>query len=212
MTLNSGFNKLKSADFVSQVERIVTAMTGNTAFPEPWPANVPTLAQIQADLAAFQAEATATSAGDRTRIATRKAARSKLQSDMTLLAYYLQSASQGDETLLSSTGFPLRAPVVQARIADVPAAPTDFLLTRGPLSGTLMARVRRVPKAGSYDAQVTAADPTVEANWTAAGSFKNSSRIELSGLTPGKVYYVRVRALGSGGPGAWTIPASLMVV
>lgn len=212
MLIKSSFNSLKSADFVVQVEQVVAAMTGNTAFPEPWPANVPTLAQIQTDLAAFQAAATATSAGDKTRIAERKASRSKLQSDMTLLAYYLQSASQGDETLLSSTGFPLRGPVVQPRIADVPGAPEDFQLTRGPLSGTLTARVRRVPKAASYDAQVTSADPTVEGNWLAAGSFKNCSRIELQGLTPGKVYYVRLRALGSGGPGAWTIPSSLMVV
>jgi hypothetical protein len=45
-----------------------------------------------------------------------------------------------------------------------------------------------------------------------AGSFKNSSRIELPGLTPGKVYSVRLRALGAAGPGAWTPASSLMVV
>lgn len=75
-----------------------------------------------------------------------------------------------------------------------------------------MARVRKVPRAASYDAQITSEDPTTESNWIAAGRFKNCTGIELSGLTLGKTYFVRVRALGSGGPGAWTIPSSLMVV
>ena len=70
----------------------------------------------------------------------------------------------------------------------------------------------KVQKAVSYDVQVATADPTVESNWNLAGSFAGCRRIELGGLTPGKVYSVRMRALGSAGPGPWTPASSLMVV
>jgi hypothetical protein len=69
-----------------------------------------------------------------------------------------------------------------------------------------------VSKAGAYEVQTTTADPTIESNWTAAGSFMNCGHIELDGLTVGKVYSVRLRAIGSAGPGAWTPASSLMVI
>lgn len=212
MTLNSNFNRLASLAFIAQAEQIVTAMTGNASFPEPWPSTVPTLQQIQADLAAYQAAATATGAGDRTRIVERQAARSKLQTDLTQLAFQLQTVSQGDATLLATTGYPLRQPAQRSRITEIPSAPDGFVLSRGVLSGSIQVRARRVPKAASYDVQIATADPTLEANWSMAGSFKNCGHIELEGLTPGKIYSVRMRALGSAGPGAWTAPSSLMVV
>ena len=206
------FNRLSSLPFVAQTEQIVTALTGNANFPEPWPSTVPSLQQIQTDLAAYQAALTATNAGDRTRIVERDTARVKLQTDLTQLAFQLQTVSQGNDSLLATTGYPLRQPIQQSRIVEVPAAPDNFVLSRGVLSGSVLVRAKPVPKAASYDAQVTSADPTVEANWAMAGSFKNSSRIELQGLTPGKVYSVRLRALGAAGPGAWTPAQSLMVV
>jgi hypothetical protein len=69
-----------------------------------------------------------------------------------------------------------------------------------------------VLKAGSYDLQLTAGDPTVESNWIDAGAYKNCRRIELQGLAPYKTYSVRMRALGAAGYGAWTMPASVVVL
>lgn len=210
--INSNFNKLSSAAFLAQVERIVTAMSGNANFPEPWPATVPSLAQIQSDLAAFQAALTATQSGDRTRIVERNTARSKLSADLFVLANYVQTVAPNDDSRLVTTGFPLRQPAPRARLSEVPDAPAGFDVYRGTVSGTLVARASRVARAGSYDVQITTADPTVESNWTPAGSYKNCGRIELQGLTPGKTYTVRIRALGSAGPGAWATSESLMVV
>ena len=210
--INSNFNRLNANDFLSQVERIITAMTGNADFPAPWPSPVPALAQIQTDLTAYQTALTATQSGDRTRIAERDAARGTLSNDLFVLASYLQTVAPGDDSKLATTGFPLRLQPSRSRVANLPDAPANFELALGTVSGSVAVRASPVPSAGSYDVQLATADPTVEANWSAAGSFKNCSRITLQGLTPGKIYSVRLRALGSAGPGAWTMPASLMVV
>jgi hypothetical protein len=210
--INSTFNKLKSSAFLTQAQTIVTNMTGNVSFPEPWASTVPPLAQIEKDLAAFQEVANATAAGDRTRIAERNGARTTLATDLTLLGFYVQGVAKGDLAMLASTGFPLRTRTPRSQALDSPEAPQRLRLSRGTNSGSLVVRAGRVINTGAYDVQITSADPTVEANWTAAGSYKNCNRIELTGLATLKTWSVRVRALGAAGPGAWTMPVSLMVL
>ena len=208
----SNFNNLSDPKFVGQVQQIIDAMTGNTAFPEPWPATVPSLAQIQTDLAAYLSVLTATAGGDKSRIVERQGARSKVQNDLALLAFQLQLTAQGDATLLASTGFPLRQRAPRTQNPEPPPPPAVIKLSRGAVSGTLVVSASRVVKAGSYDVQLTAADPTVEANWTDAGVYKTCRRIELEGLTPMKVYSVRMRALGTAGYGAWSVATSVVVL
>ena len=211
MSLASNFNKLKAVDFIAQTERIVTAMTGNANFPEPWSPSVPTLAQIQADLAAFQALANATAAGDRTQVVAREAARRTLAQDLAQLAHYVQMTAKGDTTLLATTGFPLKQKAPRTLAPSLPPAPGRFRLAHGPVSGMLVVSAGRVTGAGGYEVQTATADPTVEASWTDAGTFKNCRRIALADLTVGKVCSVRMRALGAAGFGAWTSVESLMV-
>lgn len=206
------FNHLSPSALLAQAQGIVTAMTANPGFPEPWPTTVPTLTQIQADLAALQAAVTATAAGDRTQIQQRNAARQALANDLSRLGFYVQSLAGTSTVQLASTGFPLRQQTPRAQVVDVPPAPGNLRLARGVNSGSLLVRAMPLPKVGSYDVQITTGDPTVEANWTAAGSYVNCGRIELDGLTPLKTYSVRMRALGAAGPGAWTTPESLVVL
>ena len=208
----SNFSKQSNTDFLAQAQLIVTSMTGNAAFPEPWPSTVPTLAQIEADLAAFQSVFSATAAGDKTRVEERKNARNKLANDLNLLGFNVQLVAQGDTTKLESSGFPLRQRRSLTLAPLPPAPPASVVLSRGPVSGSIIIRASRVPQAGSYDVQVTTGDPTVEANWTDAGVYKTCRRIELLGLTPMKTYSVRMRALGTAGYGAWTPTTSVGVL
>lgn len=212
MQINTGFTNLSSANFVSQVELILTSLTGNANFPEPWPSTVPTLAQLQSELATYEGLLSATNGGDRSRIPSREDARSALSSDLAAVGFYLQSVAKGNGTLLGTTGFPMKKIPQRVLNPEVPPPPQRFDLTRGPLSGSLVISASKVAKAASYDVQIATADPTVESNWTLAGSYKTCRRIELEGLTPGKVYSVRMRALGAAGPGPWTPASSLMVV
>ena len=208
----TGFNRLSYPNFLAQAQRIVSAMTGNPHFPEPWPAPTPSLAQITADLASFSGVLAAVSSGDRTRLPERDSARTVLTSDLQQLAVYLQMVTKGDAALLATSGFDTRTPSAHPPVMVPPSAPTELRLGRGEISGTLIAQVTRMRTAAAYDVQIASADPTVEANWSSVGTFAKCRRIELSGLTPGKTYSVRVRAINGAGPGAWTVSGSLMVV
>lgn len=212
MKINTGFKRLTPVKFAAQVDLVITSLTGNASFPEPWPASVPSLAQLQTDLANFQGILNAIATGDRSQIVNRQALRQKLADELTQVAFYVQTVANGDATLLATTGYPARKLPSRALVtADVPA-PAQLTVNRGAVSGQLIVRASKVPKAAMYDVQITTADPTVETNWTAAGSYTTCRRILLEGLTPGKVYQVRMRAIGATGPGNWTAASSLMVV
>lgn len=206
------FNHLKPSDLLAQGQTIVSSMSGNSGFPEPWPATVPPLAQIQTDVATLQSAVTATTTGDKTQIPARNAARQALATDLAELGFYVQSVAKDDQVLLAGTGFPLRQSASRSIAVDAPPAPGGLRLARGSASGSLVVRASPSPRAGSYDLQLTTGDPTVEANWVAGGSYMNCGRIELTGLTPLKTYSVRLRALGAAGTGAWTPPVSLVVL
>jgi hypothetical protein len=210
--INITFSGLTPSAFLAQAQTIVTAMSGNPAFPEPWPATVPAMAQIEADLTAFQNAVIATVAGDRTRIAERSAARETLALDLAQLGFFVQGIAGQDEARLATTGFPLRQRAPRSLVLDAPPAPSDLRLSRGSTSGSLIARARRNRQVGSYDVQITAGDPTVEANWMGAGSYRNCGRIEITNLTSLKIWSVRMRALGSAGTGPWSSPVSLLVL
>lgn len=208
----SNFSRLSYPNFLAQAQRIVTAMTGNPHFPEPWTAPTPSLAQISADLDSFAAVSAAVSSGDRTRMPERDAARATLAADLQQLAVYLQMVTKGDPTLVATSGFDLRPPTLRPAVMLPLPAPSDLRTTRGELSGTIVARVTKVPQAAAYEVQIASADPTVESNWSDAGTFSGCRRMQIEGLTPGKNYAVRVRAINSAGPGAWSVSGSLMVV
>jgi hypothetical protein len=210
--INFGFFPRKPRQLISQAQQIVTAMTGNAAFPEPWPAPVPTLAQITTDLNALQTVMTATGAGDRTQVAARDAAAAALSRDLVRLGRYVQLQADDDPVKLSSSGFPMRSPGVRRVVVEELPAPANLSLSHGALSGQIFVRATRLGGAASYEVQLCTADPTVEANWIDAGVFKNCSRIQLNGLVPGKVYSVRMRGIGSAGPGSWTPAVSLMAM
>lgn len=187
-------------------------MTGNTDFPAPWPSGVPSLAQITTDLAAFSTALAATSGGDRGQIQQRNAARQTLSSDLQQLALYLQIVANGNTAQLATTGYNLRTRTPRVAVTEPLPAPSNLRLTRGIVSGELVAQVKRMSKAAGYDVQLSSGDPTNAASWKDVGTYTSARHIALTGLTPGQTYSVRLRAINAAGPGAWTTPASLMVV
>jgi hypothetical protein len=66
-----------------------------------------------------------------------------------------------------------------------------------------------VKRAKTYQVQY-ALDPN-SGPWIDAGVFGSTRRIILSGLTRGKDYWFRVRAIGPRGPGGWSDRATTMV-
>ena len=88
----------------------------------------------------------------------------------------------------------------------------NLKVTRASLSGGLLVHAKADPHADVYHVQMAFADPSVEANWSATIEYVHCNRIELTGLTPQKLYYVRLRAFNKNGNGLWVVSPGILVL
>jgi len=93
------------------------------------------------------------------------------------------------------------------------AAPRKVVLKHSDRSGSLHLAIGKVDGAFTYIVQGCLGDPNDEAAWKLEWQFsKIKGGVELTGLEPGKVYYIRVRCFGHAGYGPWSTYVHLMVV
>lgn len=206
------FENLSEPDFLARVETIGTSVTNNANFPEPWPAAVPPPAEISADVAAFKIAYQEAANGDRAKIKVRNDKRAALSAKLKKVGAYLEIVADGNVSVLSTSGFELRQDIVKSASKDPPPAPQDLKVNRGSLSGVLLIHARALPSVDVYDVQVATADPSVEASWSDAGTHTHCNRIEITGLTPGKTYYVRLRGFNKNGHGVWATSSGIPVL
>ncbi len=205
------FERLSESDFLVKAGTICAALTGNPLYQEPWIAQVPSLETLNTAYTTYQDAYRAALTKDTNKTALRDTLRTALTALLKQLAPYLELIAQGDLSILVTTGYDLRHDIVHNSGVDPLPAPDGFQVSHGTLTGTLTVQVIRLTGAGSYDVQTTQGDPGVEANWQHVLSSKNASHILLSGLTPGQIYWIRLRAIGGNGNGAWTDPLSIIV-
>jgi len=189
------------AELIVDSGRILAAMTGNANYPTP----NPTLAAVGAARTDF-ITAVNNMDGGQAATSARDAARVKLAGMLRDLSLYVQSACQGDLTILLGSGFTAQK---QRQPAGPLPAPSNLRLRRPELSGQLKGRCDPVANASSYQWRIaTSTDP---ANWTTKDPTTSASNL-FDGLTPGTIYVVQARAIGSAGPSDWSDPAVLMCV
>jgi len=216
LKLGTKFQNLNEAGFLAKLQFINTSLAvapATTNYPDPWPTVYGTRADLATDTTGYEAAYVAAANGDRAAIAARNALRVSLTAKLRGLARYFEEVARvaNDATLLETTGYDVAQPVVRARAVHPLAAPV-VTLKHGVLSGVIVGRVPRDPGAGSYEGQITMADPSVPANFQQAVIAKLASHIEFTGLNPGQLYHIRVRGIGSAGPGAWSNVASLIAL
>ena len=205
------FDSLSEADFLAKSGTIVSNLSANPFYPEPWLVQVPSLAQLTTAYSAYLDGYHAALSHDTLKIALRNSARLILTDQLKRLIPYLELVAQGDTHILATTGYDLRKDVVRGANADILSAPNDFRVTHGAKSGSFNIHIAKLPGAGSYEVQITEHDPAIEGNWRHAMSSLTASHILLEGLIPGQAYWVRVRGIGSAGAGVWTEPVNLIV-
>ena len=206
------FEELNETAFGAQASTIEGRLGTEPAtsfFPDPWPlAKGPySLAQLSEEVKEYAAAQARAASGDKNKIATRKALRAALSARLKELAAYLMQKAAGDLAKLGATGYQVsRERGVPSRIPL--SAPQEFTARWGELSGMLVARSRGVKGAKVYELAICEGDSGIEANWRIYGPATTPLRMPITGLTPGVLYFVRVRAINHAGPGAWSDIAS----
>lgn len=122
---------------------------------------------------------------------------------------HVELAANGDVAVLRDSGFDLAQDLAKKPHSIHPLPAPTVTLKHGPLSGVLVASVKPVPGAASYEFHITDGDPTVRENYLLAGALARG-HLSISDRTPGRNYSVIARCIGSAGPGAWSTPFTLM--
>lgn len=193
---------------------IVEALTDNSHFPEPWAGPVSGVAPLALAVEAFRSAYYAALSRDVFKIAERNQRRAELQRMLRQVAIYLELTADGDVAKLSTTGFELRRDAGRGRAGGagmaMPPAPRDLRLTMAGSRGVVELNAVNLPGVIGYEIQISTGDPSAEASWIYCKLAPTLRRVLLDGLPSGPVW-VRVRAVGRGGNGAWTVPVSVLV-
>jgi hypothetical protein len=206
------FDRLSEADFLAKAGTIVTALTANKHFPEPWATQAPTLVQLSSDYNTYQDSYYASLSHDNIKINLRNIARDTLTADLKRLIPYLELVADGDVNILISSGYDLRKDLGHGANNTTLTAPEDFRVTQGTKSGSLDVHVSRLSGAGCYEVQLAKTDPNIDGNWHHELTSINCTHILLEDLIIGQTYWVRVRGIGAtSGSGAWTIAIKIIV-
>jgi hypothetical protein len=208
------FRHFTEEEFQAKAGFILVKMTGNAGFPEPWAPQVPTLLQLTEALADYRQRYIESATRDTLKIRARREARELVADMLQGIASYLELVSQGDLRMLETTGYDLRIDAARGGVggSDLLDPPVDLRLSHGRVSGTVAVRVGPLRGAKSYEVELADSEGGAPGAWRHATTSTAGLRILLQGQSPGRHVWVRVRGVGSAGPGLWTEPARLMVV
>ena len=198
------FLQEKDTDVHVGGKRVVAGMTGNPEFTNP-PVK---LAELDALLDSYNDAITACLDGGRLATATRNSLREAVTKALRRLAAYVESVANGDETIIRSSGFD--SWTYQRSQPQPLETPAPAKLQQGS-SGEFYVAVTRLEDAKNYELRygVAGTDP---GTWSSQDVTRVRPATLISGLTPGVIYTVQVRALGHMGWTDWSDPISKMVI
>jgi hypothetical protein len=196
------------SDLLTFAQAHVTAITGNANFTTPLPATTVfagALSLYQTALGNFN---TAQAAAKQT-TTVKDTARNALEAMLAQRGNYVEltAASAADPAaVIESAGFAVKAAPGASQVPDMV---TNLSITAGDNAGELDLQWDPVNGAKSYEIQ-TSPEPVTATSWIGQGSVTKSKGV-VTGLTSGVKMWARVRAVGPGGTGAWSDPATKIV-
>jgi len=187
---------------IAYSRKFIAKVTGQAAFPEPWPPWVASLGLLAEKNNALEAVSLEAESHDKYKLAQRNALTAELKKMLKGALQYVELAAQGNAELMHSLGLTMKRVPVR-RAAPLPMLAPLLTVTQGTKSGSLEGRVVMCPGAKMFQVQITDADPSVEANWVKVDIFSKQF-FEVGGREPGKTYYLRARCYGPSGTGPWS--------
>jgi hypothetical protein len=162
---------------------VVAALTGNAYFTTP----SPTLATVETAIGGYSASLAKAKYGSREDKAQKNADKQTLLGLLRDLGTYVNMIAKGDAVVLSTCGYQLSKDP-QPVVLGTPDAKVE-----NGVSGELISSTPAVDGAVSYTHQYTA-DP-VAGSWSEISTSRATCKID--GLEPGKVYSLRIVAIGT---------------
>ena len=197
-----GISGLSIPDKIQVCAEIVSKMTGNAAYQNP----VPKLSEVGDAITKLSNSYQAALYRDKLLKAAMRLDDKNLRQIMVQLAAYVQTASNGDEATILTSGML----VVKQRGAEEPlAAPLNLRCLPTAKTGVVPLLWEKVKNAKMYYLQVSQ-QPEDEASWK---DFAKSTRVRFTatGFAKGQDYWFRVCAGGPLGDSAWSDPAKRIV-
>ncbi len=183
------FMRLAIAALIVFGRSVVAKMTGNANFINP----NPKLVDVTAAIDDMEAKAALAKDGSKTDKSNAKVAKKKAVDILRQLAWWVEGVANGDENILTSSGFMLSKD-------PEPSQRDDFFIFGGTNPGDLLIGCMAYPKAGAYIWYHSLDDkpPVHESDWIFAGA-STQRRTYLKGYTSGTKIWFRVRPLTKDG-------------
>jgi hypothetical protein len=194
-----GFARLSDGELDNFANGVISAITGNPTYPTP----PVTIAQLQAAVEDFTAKLATAQTGGQADTAAKNNSRQVLLGHLRLVASYVQIRCNNNLELLLTSGFQAQS----TNRASTPLEKPSGLMIKNDGTGRLSAKVDPVKNTSLYEGRIKG--PT--GDWLPSVFSGDSQRIAFTGLTPGTMYTIEVRALGgSTGQSDWSDPSSHM--
>jgi hypothetical protein len=197
-----GLSKLSPAQISANAKHYVQKMTGNTLFPAP----SPTLAALNAQIAAFDAAYNTSLTKARGTVSAMRSEEKSLKILLKGLAVYVETVANADPDHAASiiedgAGMPLKKPSVRK--------PKTFTVRNGTEKGTVLLDSKAVR--GSVYLYEMTTDPNTPSSWLSLGILSKVKFTKI-GLTSGTHYYFRVAVVTKGIQSNWSPVIDLIVL
>jgi hypothetical protein len=199
------FKGMSDTNLIQQLINVDKGLTGNPNF-----SNTPVdLATFKSGIDMLTVLVTDAADGSNKAITAKNKQREVMIKQVTLLGHYVEMVSNGDPAIFATSGF-VAASTTRVPPQPLPPASIDWV-DRGPVSGSVVVKVKALPKALSYDLHygVVTTPGTLPASWTLL-MVTGSKTVTISNLTPGASYAFQVRALGRLGYTDWSDPITFI--
>ena len=206
-------NYLSDTETSSALQALVAALTNDPNLYQSLLAMLPNKEEAEEVLLRFNESRIAAEGGDPQQALLLEAHRKDSNRTLSRFESLAKLAAEDDPTLPQRLGIKARKHKVKKAVSTAPLlAPGNFIVWHASEHGVMYAKASPVKKGRSYLIEICEGDPTIESNWRYAATSVLSSKMEIRGLTPGTVYWFRVRALGANSFGPWSSYVTLMAI
>jgi hypothetical protein len=146
--------------------------------------------------------------GNREKEGELQAVRQEVSAQLGLLRGMALLAGTQDPTIPQKLGLQQQQPITKRTSGNLTVENYRMVYD----GHTIVARANAVKGAKSFEVWGCDGDPMTESNWRHLTTSARVNRIEILGLTPGKLYYFRIRAISSSGTGPWSNFMSMMTI